>query len=212
MILDGVVVLFLIFSAFLGYKKGLTTILVSFAGFVIAIVLAFMFKGSLANFVVEKTNVDIYIKQMISDGINNAMQQSDKVETNNNDFYINLVKNFGVNETADNVANNVSRFILETAAFMAIYLAVTICAFILKMMLNIVFDLPILSTINSFGGLAAGTVMGLFKIWIILAIASMLAPMLGSVKSFIDSTVLTKMLYETNVLVKLLSIGLNFKA
>lgn len=212
MILDGVVILFLIFSALMGYKKGLTTILISFIGFVIAIVLAFMFKGSLADFAVNQTNVDVYMKQMITDGINNAMQQSTNVDTStNNTFYAGLIKNMGVNETVDNMANNVTRFILETAAFMIIYLAVTICAFILKMMLNIVFDLPILSTINNFGGLGAGAIMGLFKIWVILAIASILVPMFGGIKSFIDSTVLTKMLYETNLLVKLLSMGLNFK-
>jgi uncharacterized membrane protein required for colicin V production len=211
MILDGVVVLFLIFSALMGYKKGLTTILISFIGFVIAIILAFMFKGSLADFAVKQTNVDVYMKQMITDGLNNAMQQSNNVDTSSNSFYSGLIKNMGVNETVDNMANNVTRFIIETAAFMIIYMAVTVCAFILKQLLNIVFDLPILSTINNFGGLGAGAIMGLFKIWVILAIASILVPMFGGIKSFIDSTVLTKMLYDTNLLVKLLSMGLNFK-
>lgn len=212
MILDGIVVLFLVFSAFLGYKKGLTTILITFIGFVVAIVLAFMFKGSLADFVVDKTNVDVYMRQMITDGVSNAMEKSNNVETEkSNTFYLDLVKNMGVNETVDNMSNSVTRFILETASFIAIYFAVTLCAYILKMMLNIVFDLPILSTINTFGGLGAGAIMGLFKIWILLAIASILVPMFGGLKSFIDSTILTKMLYETNILVKLLSIGLNFK-
>lgn len=210
MVLDIVIVLFIILSAFAGYKKGLATILISFAGFVVALVLAFMFKGSLVTFVVEKTDVEVVMNQFVSEGINNAIQSKTNEITGgqNESFYSGLVKNMGVDQTVDNLSASVVNFILETAAFMLIFLVVSACAYILKMMFNIVFDLPILSTINSFGGLGLGALMAIFKIWIVLAILSMLAPMFGNVKVYIDSTVITKLLYDTNVIVKLLASGL----
>jgi|GEM_PF-1538298 len=211
MILDGIVIIFVIFSAFAGYKKGLTTILISLIGFVIAIVLAFMFKGSLANIVIEKTDVEITMKKVISEGISKAIQtnKSDLPEKNNS-FYTTIVKNMGVDETVDNLSNNVVKFVLETAAFIFIFLTINTCAFILQQMLNLVFDLPILSSINSIGGFGIGLLMALFKIWIVLAIVSMIIPMFGVLKTLIDSSTITKMLYETNVIVKLLASGFKF--
>ncbi|MDD2376857.1 MAG: CvpA family protein [Clostridia bacterium] len=211
MILDGIIIIFLIFSAFSGYKKGLTTIIISLSGFIIAVILAFIFKSSLVNFVIETTNVDITMKQFIGKGIDKAIQSKfDVTNTQNNSFYTSIVENMGVNETVDNLSSNVVKFILETAAFILIFLAVITCAFIIQMMLNVAFDLPILTSINSIGGVGIGVLMGLFKIWIVLAIVSMIIPMFGQLKTLIDSSIITKMLYDTNILVKLLSSGLKF--
>jgi len=211
MILDGIVIIFTALSAFSGYKKGLATILISLAGFVIAIVLAFMFKTSLANFVIEKSDVEITMKQVIKEGIAKSIQTNKSDLPNKNDsFYEGIVKNMGVGETTDNLSNNVVKFIIESAAFILIFLTINTCAFILQSMLNIVFDLPILSSINSIGGFGIGIIMALFKIWIALAIMSMFMPMFSQLKTLIDSSIITKMLYETNVIVKLLSAGLKF--
>lgn len=210
MILDGIVILFLIFSAFSGYKKGLSAILIGLIGFIIAIVLAFMFKSSLADFVSKNTEVENSMKQIISVGIDKAIESKTSGDTSNNSFYAGLVNNMAVGETVDNLTNNVVKFILETAAFILIFLAVNMCAYILQMMFNVVFELPILKSINNIGGFGIGIIMALFKVWIVLAIISMIIPMFGGLKAIIDSSIITKMLYNTNVLVKLLSSGLKF--
>jgi uncharacterized membrane protein required for colicin V production len=211
MILDVLVIVFLVFSAYTGYKKGLTTILISLIGFIIAIILAFMFKSSVANFIAEKTEVDTFMNQIITQGINNAIQSDASKESgDNNSFYMGLVKNMGVGETVDNLSNNVVKFILETAAFILIFLIVTTCAFIIQMMLNVVFDLPILSSINGIGGFGIGIILGLFKIFIALAIVSMIVPMSDGLKEFIDSSTITKCLYNSNILMSILSSGLKF--
>lgn len=208
MILDLIVTVFLVFSAYIGYKKGLTTILINLIGFIVAIILAYTLKASLVDFVIEKTSVDLYMKQMVTEGMNNAIES--KETEDNKSFYIGLVKNMGVDQTVDNVATGVVRFILETAAFITIFICVNICTFIIRMLLNIVFNMPILSTINNVGGLVAGGAMGLFRVWIALAILSVFAPMISGIKPFIYSTTLTKTLYESNVILKLLAGSLNF--
>lgn len=210
MILDGIVVLFLLFSAFSGYKKGFSAIFIGLIGFIIAIVLAFMFKSSLADFVIKNTEVEDSMKQVISVGIDKAIESKTYGETSNNSFYTGLVKNMAVGESVDNLKNNVVKFILETAAFILIFLAVNMCAYILQMMFNIVFELPILKNINNIGGFGIGIIMALFKLWIVLAIISIITPMFGGIKEIIDSSTITKMLYNTNVLVKLLASGLKF--
>lgn len=208
MILDGIVIVFLIFSAVSGYKKGLATILISLIGFVIALVLAFTFKSTLVDLAIEKTDVGNVLNKTISEGIDKAIQT--KTSESSNSFYTGIVKNMASGETVDDLTNKVVEFILGTAAFILIFLAVNSCSYILQMMLNIVFDLPILSSINNIGGFGIGILMGLFKIWIVLAIISMVIPMFGGLKVMIDSSAVTKMLYNTNILMKLLSSGLKF--
>lgn len=209
MILDLIVALSLVFSAYVGYKKGLTTLLVNLIGFFVAIVLAYMLKSSIVDFVIEKTNVDTYMQQMITEGMDKALESKTSNKDDSKTFYEGLVENMDTTQTVDNVSKGVVRLILETAAFIAIFICVNICTFIIKMLLNLVFDLPILSTINNVGGLVAGGVMGLFRVWIILAVLSIFVPMIAGLKPFIDSTVLTKALYDTNAVLKLLSAGLN---
>lgn len=209
MILDLIVALSLVFSAYVGYKKGLTTLLVNLIGFIVAIVLAYMLKSSLVDFVIEKTNVDVYMQQMITDGMDKAIKSKTSDKDDSKNFYEGLIENMDTTQTVDNVSKGVVRLMLETAAFIAIFICVNICTFIIRMLLNLVFDLPILSTINNVGGLAAGGIMGLFRIWIILAVLSIFMPMFSGLKPFIDSTVLTKALYDTNAVLKLLAVGLN---
>ncbi|MEG1705510.1 MAG: CvpA family protein [Clostridia bacterium] len=205
MILDIIIILFLIFSAFMGYKKGLTTILVSVIGFVIAIILAFTLKSTLANFVINNTELDTQIETTISKGLVTAIETKEKEVKNTNEFYNGIIENMKPTETVENLAHSVVVFILETASFIVIFLVVKIIAFILQMMLNLVFDLPILSSINNIGGFIVGTVMGILKVWILLAILSVLSPMVGGISAYIDTTVVTKFLYDLNMIVKLLS-------
>lgn len=209
MILDIGIIIIIALSAFSGYKKGLTTILVRLIGFILALILAFSFKGALANFVVENTEIENSINTVVSSGIENAINANKGVQSEENAFYANIVKNMPINETVDQLKLNVTNFILETAAFIVIFFAVTLCAYILQMMLNLVFDLPILKSINSIGGMGLAVLLSIFKIWILLAIVSILLPTFAGLRSLIDSSILTKILFDTNIIIKILSAGIN---
>lgn len=202
MILDIIIILFLVFCAFSGYKKGLTTILVSLIGFVLAIILAFSFKSTLANVVINNTDLDTQIQATITDGINSTIAAK---EEDKNEFYSSMLNNIGAEESIDELSHSIVVFILETIAFIFIFIVVKLISFIIQMMLNLVFDLPILSGINNMGGLVIGGVMGLFKVWIILAIISVFMPMFGDLSSYINGTTLTKFLYDSNIIVNILS-------
>lgn len=240
-IIDIVLVAVIVIGGFVGYKKGLSDILINIVGVVLALILAFMFKGTVADFIEKSTGIGTSLKVSISDGITSAaseklnidLKDEEKVEENiieeekdasesgestkeiknvqkDNPFYKALVDNMNLDEGIDNISQKVVDFIMHTASFILIFLVVYLCVFILKMMLNIVFKLPILSTINKTGGLVANLILTLIKIWVLLAILSFLSPIIPVVPNIINSTIITKMLYNTNVIVMLLSGGLKF--
>ena len=98
-------------------------------------------------------------------------------------------------------------FILKGISFVLVFFVVTLIAYILQMILNVVFNLPILNSINNIGGVAAGLIKALIKVYVVLAIIYFLsaASFVEPLSNLIDSSSVTKVLYNNNLLVKLLS-------
>ena len=73
------------------------------------------------------------------------------------------------------------------------------------MLLNFVFDFPILSSINKFGGIGINLLKTLLKLWILLAIISFVStlPILDPVIEQINQSFVVKVLYENNLLVNI---------
>ena len=208
-ILDILVVLLIVLGALSGHKKGLVGILVGFAALILSIVLAFMFQSVVADAIydtglgssmagIAKTN----IKKMIDNG-----------ENVDRSIYGKVLANTVTEENIDQASENISRFVMKGLSFIAIFLIVRIICYILQMILNVVFNLPILSTINSTGGTAVGALSVLIKIWILLALLSFVAPlpMFEGIIAKVNQTFLIKFLYNNNLLVAVVKAGLRLK-
>ena len=74
------------------------------------------------------------------------------------------------------------------------------------MILNIVFDLPILHSVNKFGGMAINLVATLLKLWILLAAIQLISSVVAIdfITNLINQSYLTKLLYENNILLNIL--------
>ncbi|MNP31889.1 hypothetical protein D3C76_1250350 [compost metagenome] len=110
----------------------------------------------------------------------------------------------------DGKANDITLFILKGASFVFIFLVVTTIVFILQMLLNLVFNIPILSSINKIGGVGVAGIMAIFKVWVILAIVSILIQLniFDFLNNLIQQSTLTKILYENNIIVSIISSSL----
>jgi uncharacterized membrane protein required for colicin V production len=220
MIIDIIVILFILLSIFRGYSKGLVGILVSLIGFVVAIILAFTLQSTVANYLNEKTQVGSTIEGIVKDSITNQIEQKanstnqqsqDSVESKiKNDFYTQIVSKIANSSEIDSAAKNVTMFILKGISFIGIFMIVIIISYILQMLLNIVFTLPILGGINKIGGLAISVVLAIVKVWVVLGILSFIVPIVSSnfLDNILSGSVLTRYLFDNNILVSLLSSNL----
>ncbi|MCX8075051.1 MAG: CvpA family protein [Clostridia bacterium] len=207
MLIDLIVILFIAISAVLGYKKGLVGILVSFIGFILAIILAFTLQSTLVDYLKNtpiSTGINDSIKQNITSTLNTKSEDSQK------QFYLNVISKFGTTDKIDELCNNITTFILKIISFIGIFIIVILISFMLQMLLNLVFKLPILSSVNKVGGIFASCIMSIFKIWILLAIISFLSTMniANGALEYINKTTITKNLYNNNVIVSILSSNL----
>lgn len=203
MIIDIIVIAIIALSAFLGYKKGLVSILVSFAGMIIAIVLAFILQGPVADFLYN-TPIGSSIEQGVTKVIEENVQQE-----NNNDNENFITKILNSNENSQDInkaAESLTKYILKGISFVGILILVFIICYILQMVLNLVFDLPLLNSVNRLGGIGLNVIKTLIKLWVLLAIISFISaiPIVKPVVDVINDSMLVKLLYDNNFLVAII--------
>lgn len=205
MIIDIIILFIIGLSLYSGYKKGLVGILVSLVGFALAIILALSFQDVLTNSIINNTRIDDTLSSTVNEAVTKSFKEN--ASQNSNEFYKQLLIKFGESQDIQEITDNITIFIIKGISFVIIFVVVLIIVYILQMFLNLVFDLPILSSVNKFGGVAASGIMSVFKIWIVMAIINFLEPlnMLKGVLDIIYTTNFTKFLYENNLIISVLT-------
>ncbi len=193
-------------GAFSGHKKGLVGILVSFASLILSIVLAFSFQSIVANGLYD-SGIGKTLQSTIHTELQDQLQNNEDI---NGSVYGKLIQKTTPDETIEVTSERITRFILKGVSFVAILLIVHLICYILQMVLNLVFNLPILNTINGMGGTIVGAISVLIKIWIALAIISFISPIpaFSGIMNYINQTILIKFLYNNNILVAIIKLGL----
>lgn len=236
MIIDIVIILLIALAGFVGYKKGFVDMIASIVSIILAFILAIVLQEAVADFLIEKTGLGSNIENQIEDTLKNALidedasksqevengeniESSEQLEANTKKQNVEIkgfIENFVKEEIiADNIpiiANNITKFIFKGISFIGIFIIVIIITYIIRMILNLVFELPILSTVNKFGGLAFGVIKGLLWIFILFAIIKFLEPMGVDkvVVDYINTSIVSKFLYDTNFVVMLIKGDLKF--
>lgn len=207
MVLDIIVIVILIFSAFIGYKKGLVGIAISLISLLLSIVLAIFLQGSVTSYLYDETTIGVTIEESVKSSIQSELKNKES-NISSEDSYLNMF--FDTNEitdlAVDESANKITMFILKGMSFITIFILVFIICYILRMVLNIVFKLPILNSINKFGGVTLNIVKALIKIWVLLAVISFISfiPTFEVIIDMVNESLITKFLYNNNIIVNVL--------
>ena len=212
MIIDIVLILVIVLSAFIGYKKGFVKVIVKLGTFLIALVLAFLLQSSVAKFIVE----DIGFKNTISTTVQNKLSDYAKSKEDDKKTDIKMLEktideiNSAAEENKAEViqkwANNIADFILKGLSFIIIFFTVAIVMGILSLILNTVIKLPVLDTLNGVLGLGAAVILMAVRIMILLTIIYFVSPLeiIQPVINYINTSCITKLLYENNIIVNIL--------
>ena len=212
MVIDILLILVIALSAFIGYKKGFVKVIVKLGTFLIALVLAFLLQSSVAKFIGE----DIGFKNTISTTVQNKLSDYAKSKEDDKKTDIKMLEktideiNSAAEEKKAEViqkwANNIADFILKGLSFIIIFFTVAIVMGILSLILNTVVKLPVLNTLNGVLGLGSAVILMAFRIMILLTIIYFMSPLeiVEPVINYINTSCITKLLYENNIIVSIL--------
>ncbi len=122
---------------------------------------------------------------------------------NNSEGY----RKLGVSTFGGYLVDFIANLILNIIAFLATLLVSHVVVWGIFRLLDLAAHLPLLRHVNRIGGLALGLVEGIIVVWVIFLVISMLSgTQIGvTLMKMIDESVLLKPLYESNLLMRLVS-------
>ena len=210
-ILDIILIALIALSIFLGYKKGLIKLAVKLFAFVIAVVVTLVLYKPVSNLIIEKTELDDNIKDVI---IENGTQE---IEENNGeikeDGFMAYMQDY-VGDTIAEAQNDIVTIVAEVVSVKAINLIAIIGIFVvtrvalilLTFISDLITKLPIIKQFNKLGGTVYGVLRGLLIVYFVLAIAFLVVSATGNnaIISAIDGSIVTKFMYTNNILLNII--------
>ena len=213
-------------SVIIGYKRGFLKIVVSLVSTLLCIVLVMFISPSVSKWIQESTPLRETVQQkcvewIVPDGesVENLLQmdlsreneitliesadlpevlQNMLLENNNSEAYAAL----GAETFGEYIGAYVAKVIADVVAFLVTFIAVFIIIRIVLGMLKIVDKIPLVGGTNRLLGGAIGAAMGIFIIWILFIVITLLynTPLgVTCLEDIAESKILTK-LYDSNVL------------
>ena len=180
-IIDIVLILIIILSAFLGYKKGLVKLGTKLIAGIVAIIITLIAYNGVSNFIIKNTQIDEKIESIV-------IENTTKVTEDNSI----------VNGVISNEQNTIAKWIVNVVIAIIIFIASKILVSLVISLLDIVAKLPILKQFNEIGGIIYGILRGIIIIVILIAILGVLAKVnpTMNINEKIENTHITKIVYN----------------
>lgn len=191
-IIDIIIILFILASIFLGYKKGLVSLGINLVAFIIAILITFILYRPIANVIINSTQVDENLQATIENQIGEVI--SNDAETGAIESATNSILQGGSKTLAINIIYGITMIVLFIIARIALIFISAIA--------NMVSKLPILNQFNKLGGIIYGLLRGVIIVYVILMVVNLIITLnpTGKIKENIGETYLAKTMCEYNIL------------
>lgn len=194
-LIDIGILLIILLSTFLGYKRGFIKVAFKLLSFILALVIALLLYKPISDFILNHTSIPSKIETQITDRIS-----SEDKETANNivSNYYNDLKNTSVNVVAHNVTNT----IVNISSVLIVFIVTRILLLFLRFSTDLIAKLPLIKQFNHIGGFIYGIVAGFFIIYLVFTIITLLAPIidLGNIIKLIDSSIIGNIMYNNNII------------
>lgn len=216
-IVDLVIISILISCIYWGQRKGLTDLIFKLVIFIASLIIAFMFYKPVANFVMEKTQVDEWLNIRIEETlIGHEIVDGElinKEETNMSESVVKLLNSIiqdGIKEAKDNltgyIAEKLSYFMILVLTLISLLIIVRVSLGFVKSIASLIAKLPIINLLDQFGGIVFGLLKGLVIVYIILAIISIISPLISELRilNAINDSYIGSKMYNNNLLLNLI--------
>lgn len=236
-IVDVILFIILAGNAVAGYKMGLAKVVFNILSTIVAIILVFILYRPVSNYVFNNTQMAQNLKSTLTENLGGLLIQENMVpqkEDNSMNDILNVFMGEDMNQMIENATNvsigeNVNQMVQNTTedmvakvsgeiaykivsavVFLGLFAIIRVLLSILKNSVDFLANLPFIRVINRSGGMVYGVVKGFLLVYVILAVLSLMAPMISDtvvLQAVDQSWVASKMFYHNillNVIFKFL--------
>lgn len=226
-IVDIIGIIIVLICAFIAFKKGFVKTFFGFISTFVAIILAFTLCSTGVMIIKQNTGIDEWIENTLT--VSLKIEQKEEISGDSNEeptvsdednknilenVFENLPENIqsmvGFEEYKENTKKTIvasaTEVILKILSWIIIYVLVRLLLLVVCLICNGIMNIAFLKQINNLAGLILGVILGLFRVYIILAVISFLVAVvpLESVVELIKSSMIISLMYENNILISLI--------
>lgn len=206
---DGLIVIIVIFTIIQGYRRGFVHTFIHTVGWILAVVLGFIWYPHVIGFLKEKTGFYDAIRARIAERVaENAGNTADSVMTGIPEVIRDLLDkaiDSATNAIAVSLSENLTNLIFNIIGFLAVAAAIKLFLMVLTFLFSKEKNGGFIGGIDGFFGLLAGALKGVILIYILLALMVPVTSLSGS--SFLidqlDGSVLGSYLYDNNLILRM---------
>lgn len=215
-LVDLVIISMIISNAFWGYRKGLVSVVFKIITFIISLLIVFVLYKPVSQSIINSTELDEKLAVALEENltgltISEGSNEVFTVEGTNtvSEGMVELIESF-VREALEKsaadpvryVSEKLSVFMIQTGTFLLLFILSRGILLFVKFAAELIANLPIIKMFNKSGGLVYGIIKGFFMVYLILAIFSLISPIIyeyGIIQSILDSS-LGRNMYNNNLI------------
>lgn len=215
-LVDLVIISMIISNAFWGYRRGLVSVVFKIITFVISLLVVFVLYKPVSQSIINSTELDEILTEALADNLTgNTLDEGVFVfteETTVSMGMVELIQSFvseALNESTGDpvnyVASKLAVFMIQTGTFLLLFMLSRCLLLFVKFAAELIANLPIIKMFNKSGGLIYGVLKGFFTVYLILAVFSLISPIIydyGVIQAIQDSA-LGRGMYDNNLILNI---------
>ena len=216
MIVDLIALLIVVAYAAIGFFRGFSEFLFQVISLLITIGVVFFAYKPVANVVMD-TQLDEKIYSVVYENLaNTPIAEGEEINTENTNMSKGIVSTINgyIAEAKENAEQNVLEFVSNKIAIIVVYAITAVALFVIvqlvlffiRIALDIMGSLPLLREGNQVLGLVIGVIKGILLVYLLLALASGLSPILSQfgIIDAIESSKVSSILYNNNIIIDII--------
>lgn len=194
-IIDIVIILFILASIYLGYKKGLISLGIQLFAFIVSLIITLILYRPIGSMIINTTQLDEKLQEIIQVNAESVISEdSDNKITNE---LIESAKNGMLPDVSKSLAIN----IIYGVTMLVLFIVSRICLIFIKSLSDLIAKLPIINQFNKLGGVLYGLLRGLLITYAIVMIMNLMITFnpKGSLNEIMNETYLAKMISQYSI-------------
>ena len=215
-LVDLVIISIIISNAFWGYRRGLVNVIFQALAFIVSLLIMFVLYKPVANTIMNSTSLDETLSSAIASNLTGTTLEDGELlnaeQSNISTSVVNLINSFvteALNKAETDVvayaSNQLAKVMIYTGTMLLLFIVSRTLLVFVRFVAELIGNLPIIKMFNKSGGLIFGVIKGFVIAYAILAILSVLSPIISQIGiiSAIQDSILGSAMYNNNILLNL---------
>lgn len=216
-LVDLVIISILISNSYWGYRRGLVGVIFKLLVFVVSLIIVFLLYKPVSNSIMDNTEIDEWLSQSIRESLDGTILHDGTLmmntETNVSFAVLEIIESFvteALNQSSADplgyVSLNLAHLMIRIGTMLILLMVSRFFLFFIRFVAELIGNLPFIKMFNKSGGLIYGILKGFVTIYVILAVFSIISPLIegwGVTSAIQDSTWGSKM-YNDNIILDII--------